>query len=281
MFGSGLVVLTALVAFVAVLLSTPFHPVSRRRVERFARRQSLRITEGNGGLVIGYLATTRRWRAAGLIASVATVAVYSWWQDRAVQLSFLSIFAGWFVGAVIAEWRISTAASGSRRVASLVPRRAADYLPAYARWLPVVFWAVAFGTGVSAAGYLLAHGRAVPAALFGWLAVMVGVGVAIVQVQRHVLRRPQPLADADVLAADDAIRSRTLHVLSGSTLALGGYLATAVLGAVQDVAWLNDGPVSPVSAIAILLAPILGVLIATAQAQPRVRADSPTEWARG
>jgi hypothetical protein len=143
--------------------------------------------------------------------------------------------------------------------------------------VPVTFWVLVFAIGLAATIDALADGYGYPGELVRWLAVMALVGVAILQVHRHVLRRPRPLADPDVLAADDAIRTRTLRVLSGSTMAIGGYLAAAVLAAVpQYWLWLND---RAVSAIGVLLAPILGVIIATAPVKPRSRADEPMEQA--
>jgi hypothetical protein len=87
--------------------------------------------------------------------------------------------------------------------------------------VPVAFWVLVFAIGLAATIDALADGYGYPGELVRWLAVMALVGVAILQVHRHVLRRPRPLADPDVLAADDAIRTRTLHVLSGSTMAIG------------------------------------------------------------
>lgn len=121
-------------------------PVPRHRLLAFAVRQELTITPDNGDLVIRYLATTRRWRTAGLMTGVACAALWAL-RDGEVRFDALSAFAGWFVG-----------------VAAL----------------------------------------AVPAV-----------------VGRHVLERRQPADLApDVLAADDAVRRRSLHVLAGSALAL-------------------------------------------------------------
>jgi hypothetical protein len=58
---AALSVIAALVAALAV-----DGPVSRSRVQRFVDRHNLGLSVDNGALIVAYLATTRRWRAAGL-----------------------------------------------------------------------------------------------------------------------------------------------------------------------------------------------------------------------
>ena len=111
---------------VAGILSNIHGPVSRSRLERFARRQRLDITVDNGAQVIGYLATTRRWRAAGLAAGFGVSVLRS--LPAAVNADFVLLFAGWFLGALVAEVRVAHLAHGPVRTASLQPRRADAYL---------------------------------------------------------------------------------------------------------------------------------------------------------
>ena len=208
----------------------------RSRVERFARKQSLPITVDNGDIVIGYLTVTRRWRRSGLLVGLALTLAYSLTHEG-LRVDFLALFVGWFVGAVIAEWRISTAASGSRRVASLAPRRLASYLPPSAWVAPAVVFAVAAAAGLVGLVAIAISRHRVPTALIVSLAAVVLVAAVLRVVVRHVLGRPQPQGAPDVLAADDAIRSRSLRVLAGSSLALGGYLLAAILAA---FAWYSS-----------------------------------------
>jgi hypothetical protein len=110
--GILLLLVLALVVVGAVWLVTAVErgPVTRGRLTAFARRHGLVVTAGNGSLVIRYLATTRRWRATGLLAG-------------------LTLFAGWFVGALVAEFRLAASPSGPRRAAWISPRVPGSYLP--------------------------------------------------------------------------------------------------------------------------------------------------------
>jgi len=107
-----------------------------------------------------------------------------------------------------------------------------------------------------------------------WLEIGLTVisGVAIVLAARRVLDRPQPLAAPDVLAADDALRSRSLYVLVGSALALGGYLGAQIV-----VASNFQGPgstyqlVENLELVGALVLPIAGFLIARSPRRRPVR----------
>ena len=92
-------------------------PVSRVRLERFARRQRLTITAENGNRVIAYLTAVRRWRAAGVIAGVVGSLVWSLTQNG-VSLNVLTLFAGCFAGALIAEVGLARVPSGPPRAAA-------------------------------------------------------------------------------------------------------------------------------------------------------------------
>src|SRR5262249_514282 len=113
-----LLIVVGLIAFGATV--SVYGPVARSRVRRFAQRQRLLITAANGNAVIVYLAVTRRWRAAGLATGLAISIAWSL-RDNAVRLNALTLFAGWFVGALIAEARIVRRPPGERRQASLTP----------------------------------------------------------------------------------------------------------------------------------------------------------------
>src|SRR5436190_15376687 len=70
-----LLILASLCVLLAV--NSAYGPVARHRVALFARRQRLIITVANGEQVIRYLATTRRWRAAGIGGGL----VISFWRS--------------------------------------------------------------------------------------------------------------------------------------------------------------------------------------------------------
>jgi hypothetical protein len=267
--GIGIVVLPVLLA-VVLLVRAAVAPVSRTRLERFARRQQLVITPANGNRVITYLATTRRWRSAGVLMVLAlfvawigyATSVRPFAGEFTTEINVLHLVAGWFVGAVIAEARLAGTPTGPVRLAALQPRDPSMYLPRYAQWLVpgalVVSVAVGLVTFAQAAGAL-----DVRTAVVAQLAALV-VAAAVWVVSRHVLARPQPVLPPDELAADDAIRSRALHVLAGSGTALVLYAVIYQLDALSIV--LSGRAVDVVGGTAFVLvfvAPLIGWLVAT------------------
>src|SRR4051794_10884184 len=101
---TGWPLFVGLLAIIAVLVvQIPFEDVKRGRVERFARREALPITVGNGPVVIRYLATTRRWRGTGLLTAFALAILLPLVRsDGQIRIEEVWAFIGWFVGAVIA-----------------------------------------------------------------------------------------------------------------------------------------------------------------------------------
>ncbi|MEO9138439.1 MAG: hypothetical protein ABI345_05170 [Jatrophihabitans sp.] len=251
-------------AAVLMLATTPFHDVTRERLERFAARQCLRITPDNGPIVIRYLATTRRWRGGGLLVTIGAGVTESIVAHGELRIGAVTLFIGWFVGAVIAEWRVSVVSThGHRRTASLLPRRARDYVAVRVRW----------AVGVSVVVLLVGQVVALVAMPSYRVAVLLGAGVVAVgiigAVARHVLLRAQPPAEHDVLVADESIRSRSLHVLAGSALAITGYLGATTITTV-----LTDDASRVLSLVPGLGLPLLGILVARSTSMLPARATS-------
>lgn len=225
--------------------------VSRRRVEEFAKLHSLEVTAANGNQVIAYRATTRRWRTAGLLFGVGIQVL----AGAAFTIQFWWVLAGWFAGAVVAELRVAHLGRAPRAAASLARRQIADYLPAVGRWAVPTAVAVCLATALINA--LRSHSdqsiEVGPLAL--WTALGVAVGALTLASQRYVLRRPQPRVEPDRLAADDAIRSRSMHVLAGAGMTLVLY---CVLG--QLIA--AGTPTRPVYALLLLGNPMAGRILA-------------------
>jgi hypothetical protein len=253
-------------------------PVSRARLERFARRQRLEITEDNGNQVIRYLATTRRWRVAGVtggfIVSMLTAPA-----GTIVVVQSFPLFVGWFVGALVAEVRVAHLAYGSVRAASLQPRRPSRYLGSLAWALAPAAALVAVGTGALTAVAALS-GVAQPSwSAWLWPVAALAVAGAVRAIQRTVLRRAQPHSAPDVLAADDAIRSRSLHVLSGGGSALVLMVVLGQLGAVHPLAGAAQQAIAGIQILGMFLVAAIGAVVATAAWPPnglRSRPDSAT-----
>jgi hypothetical protein len=97
------------------------------------------------------------------------------------------------------------------------------------------------------------------------LAVVAAAAVATVvwTVRRRVLDRPQPMVPPDQLAADDAIRSRSLHVLAGAGATLVLYAVNHQLRALRDAFPGAEAEFLAVEPLITLGAPVLGWIVAT------------------
>lgn len=257
----------------AVLAREVTLPVTRARVERFARRQRLVITPDNGARVMEYLATTRRWRASGLVLGALGGLLWSL-PDGKLTLSFTALFGGWFVGAVIAEWRVAALPSGERRSALLQPRQLRDYLGPLARALPATSAAACTALAVANLAGSLRQDTGLILPIVAWTAAA-GVGLALVTaIQRHVLVRRQSPAAADVLAADDAIRSRSVRVLAGSAVAAAGFPAASLVAMLSSAyPSLDQEAAAGTSLVLLCVAALAGWRVAVAPS--RVRRDVP------
>lgn len=265
MFGTVFVLTVLGVAVVAFLTTTASMfsgSVDRRRLERFALRQALIITPANGNAVIRYLATTRRWRGGLLylvvLVSFAWIAVIKHNQG---DINFLVAFSGWFVGAVVAEWRVDSLARGPRAAALLHRRRIAEYVSRGGLWTAVAVWVATPVLAVSAVVMCVSRSSDRGPAAATLFAAMLA-GSAILLVVRRVLARPQPLVSADLLEADNAIRGRSLNVLMGSAIAIGGYLSAVSVGEVFALPELSV--VHLAQLLGFFALPILGVIVARA-----------------
>ncbi len=227
-------VLAGLAALLVVLCAGSLvrEPVSRTRLELFARRQRLHITATNGNQVITYLATTRRWRAAGLVIGILVSIAWTV-ANGGFAVHSLTLFAGWFAGACAAEVRSTHLSLAPRRAAFLRPRRPSAYLPRPAWALLTVCVGLSVAIAITTA-VLATLGDAHPGvpAVF-WLLAALVVAAMVRSAQLRALGRPQPLAEPDVLRADDAIRSRSLHVLAGGGAALVLYCCFGQLAAIN------------------------------------------------
>jgi hypothetical protein len=222
------IVIPALIGLiiVRVLVGRAERSVDAAFVDEWARAHALDLTSDNRPMVHWYLRNARLLRTWGALAGLflpnLVDAAFGW--KALEQAQPFWAFFGYLVGALYAELALVRKVDGERRVATLVPREVADYLPGR---LVVAPRAVA-ATVVLGAGVLLAMpfdsgvsgsppSRASVLAVAG-LAVVLGLGLA--RIERWVVQRPQPFAAPDLLRADDAIRSQSVHSVAGSGLAM-------------------------------------------------------------
>lgn len=249
-------VLAALLAAAAALLL--FGDSSSARAARLAnveRRQRVRLTPESAAYVSNALARSRFWRRIGIVTTLVVgltrvPAVAAWDSiEVAPPMGWLILFAGWFAGLLVAEWRATgTAPRGSRRGADLVRRRIADHVTVSARRRTVAFVAVAVGIGCWLGARLPDHGEVVGATV-GLLGGFAAAAGALSVTARRILRRPQAAADDALRAADVALRSRSLQLLAGGAVAGLSWLGAgmlAVVGSTYDplaggAFWHNAG----------------------------------------
>ena len=237
MIGPALVLLV-LIGLVLLLLAwiTLYHrlrPVGRDEVEDLAELADVEVTSGNVGVLVDAIARTRLWRTLGVTVAVmgclvwATVGVL-----REGRLDFLLAYllvglVGYWAGAVVAELRTAQADPGDGpRAASLERRELTDYVGSWAaRWPRRLGLAGAISGAVA-----LAAGSRDPWVIGAGLGAA-AISVAGLVVAQYVLERSRPDLAPDIAAADDAVRSRSLHAIGGATVGIGIWTASlAVAG---------------------------------------------------
>jgi hypothetical protein len=222
------------------ILFRGFRPPDPGLLDRWARVYGIQLTSANRPVVVAYLRRTRRIRTIGALAGVVTSVLYVTATDGGERNSFLGnglflAVVGYLVGTVVAESVVPRLPRGEIRAASLVPRTLGDYLPRYAIWALRVVPAVSVALvpvfaamkeapvpNISALGFAVTTG------------VLVTMAVGIEMMQRVIVNRPQPAVPPDLLDADDALRSASVHALAGGGVALSLIWLTYQLGAIGN-----------------------------------------------
>ncbi len=212
--------------------SGPSASLVEAQLAQWARTYGLELTDDNRPVVIGYLRTTRRFRAVGgaggwFIGGLPLLIG----QPLPIDGSALAL-AGYFGGAALAELRFSHRRAGpTPRRASLVPREMDDYL---APWVRRMSWAalaltVALLSAYAALGEIGPGARSASDVLPGVLGAATVVVVAT-WAQRRLVHRPQPLSAPDLVAADDVLRAASISTAAGAGI-------IAALLALSSVLW--------------------------------------------
>ncbi|WP_406832104.1 hypothetical protein ABEG17_04570 [Pedococcus sp. KACC 23699] len=247
-------------------------PVSLTRTRRFARRQELLVTVGNGPLVVRALTVTHRWRVLGLTTGVLLGLLWAL-RDARLTINFAAAFLGWFVGAVIAEWRLAgLPVEGGRRTASLARRTVWGYLRRDSTVLLALTCLALLGLFVTVSLRSGGH-EAVLGQALGWLAAAaLGLGAVWATLAR-VAGRPQPGSTPELVAADDALRARSANVLAGSAIVAAGYPAASLL-ALMGSTTTGDAAQgwAGASLVSTLITVVVGWLVAVSRSPVRSRA---------
>ena len=248
---------TAIVVFSLVYLVLPASVVLLRafrfpgetQLAQWARTYGVELTDDNRPVVIGYLRTTRRFRALGGAAgwSIGGLLPLLISPPLPPGISGMHLaLAGYFGGAALAELRFSRRGTGpTPRRASLVPREMDDYVGPWVRrvsWVAVALAVTLLGVyaGLDRVGD---GGRPAIEVLPGVLGAATVVAVAT-WAQRRLVNRPQPLSAPDLVAADDALRASSASTAAGAgiisaLLALSHVLSSILLATrAWPVRWL-------------------------------------------
>lgn len=206
-----------------------------------------------------YLTTGRRLRRLAFLAAmvVPPLAGTALWGEAAqVDVISTPVLVALMVATLLAELATTRPdRAARRRVASLRPRELGSYVPRSLRFGPAVAGCAA---AIAWAGALLLPDQ--PAyvpdrwtnpttrEIATGIALGLGVPIAITLVGRWIVRRPQPLADPALTAADDAMRRASVHRIAamGCCIALLG-----LADALQRYSGAFNGPIDPVVALAL------------------------------
>jgi len=190
-------------------------------VDAWASAHDLVLTERTRPAVSAYLRRNLRWRTSGAIIGVVL--------PLGTEVPGLEMLIGYLVGAILGELTATPILTPEGHQATLSPRELGHYVP-----IRILnrFRALCVITAGTALAYLLLplrtgvdgiEGLSFVAAATGAIVVLILVEVTL----RYIVRRRQPAAGHDVVAADDALRSAAMH----ATLGAGTGIAFLLLGA--------------------------------------------------
>ncbi len=205
-------------------------PVRHKRVVQFVERTGVHLTGSNVSLVLDGLARTVRWRVAGVVVATSFCLaglMYSAELTRTASVgsgTVVVLACGFLAGAVIGEVGNAVRRGPGPRTASLDVRHEADYVGSWAQRVPLAIAVASVAAAAALWGLLgapsgldLLSGAIVPWLVARWAT-------------RTILERPRPQSDeADVLAADDGLRSRGLHAIGGPVVLVGSWSLASLL----------------------------------------------------
>jgi hypothetical protein len=252
-------------AFASVALRKP-RPDHRARAWTWAERRGVTLTERSVPYVDTYLRNARALRFVCAGGAVLLLAAFTYGTGIDLGgIGYAWVLGGYLVGSVWAELSLARVpASSTTREASLIVRDPSRYRIRWVavgqRVLPAALVVLAvFARFVPAAPEMpTTHGvdwwtssnvrvQAVAAGVLGLISLAVTAWA-----QRHIVRRPQPRAEADLVAADEAMRTSSVHVLGVTQLVL--CLLLTIAGVLHIAHTLPDTANGPASALIFVIA---------------------------
>jgi hypothetical protein len=216
-------------------------PPSQRALTRWAARYGLHLSDGNRSVISRYLQRTRSLQLGGAGFGWIATGFFVAGVGQFVPLfgiPLMMAIAGYLLGAVIAEaiFLREFAAPTGVRSAALMPRGLVDYVPRLTVWalrgLPAVLVVLAVLYALTPKHAETPSDVSAPFVLAA-SALLVVVAFTVDRLLQAIVARPQPAINAELMAADDAIRASSIHALSGAGVGLVLVGIGAVLFALQ------------------------------------------------
>lgn len=234
------VLLVGMVLLAVVVLRRAYAAANEAGLRDWAEIHSLELTAESRPMVAWYLRTARVLRAWGAVAGLLLPTLIEGALGGPLRVLGLGsdgsgspgavvfILLGYLVGAFYAEIALRRRGGSGPRSASLVPRDLGDYLPSQVLWLQRGLGTAALlGVGLMGLVSLFEWGPGTERLSYPTLPVVLGFAGLVVAfiaglewVQRWLVQRPQPFVEPALVAADDAIRSQSVHSLAGSGIAV-------------------------------------------------------------
>jgi hypothetical protein len=227
-------------AFPVVLAVLAVLPVSPREMRRFCERYGVECTAETSSTLARSI---RRSRAGRLWGAAIGLSLYPALAGLGVSVpsqSLLYGLIGYLVGAFVAALIPGLPRTEPHR-ASLVPRRASDYLPRLALAAPTIAVAT---SALAMIVYALEPHQANESSTGGPAGLLLSAiaAAATLFAIRAVVGRAQPMTTADLVAADDALRTQAIHTLAGAGIAVALFGTAAclfVMGWAASFRWLE------------------------------------------
>ncbi len=205
-----------------VALARAYGEIDEDFVHDWADAHALTLTSANRPLVWWYLRNARVLRTWGVLAALLlpalVMAALGVDTGESVDATWAFVFGGHFVGALYAEVALRRPGPSATRTASLERREVQQYLPTRLRLAPVVVGALV--VAVAALGWTAGIDPSDHTLLMAAVGSTPIIVLMVASAQRWIVRRPQPFSAPDLVAADDAIRSQSIHMLAGSGTAV-------------------------------------------------------------
>jgi hypothetical protein len=227
--GLGELEILTIYGALAVLLFWVLRRPRPAAVAHWAASYAVAVTDANREDLTAYLTRAQRCRRLGFAAGYVVGAVVATRNELSVlPVASVSVGLGYSAGIVAAEVASRRAPSGA---ALLAPRDLGQYLPAKLVWIPralvlaiIVVALLALGTPLGVGAVVVSDAQVAALA-----ACSVGALVVAELLQRAVVRRRQPVADRERLAADDAMRAQSVHAIAGALIIVDGSLFVPLL----------------------------------------------------